>query len=68
MTRSYQDGLSIYLQSLEEVQRPEISWTVLLASGVLDQIGEFELKSQSKSPVSQAVASSGTTAWHPYRS
>ena len=37
-------------------------------SGKLDRFGEVELKSQSKSPVSQAVASSGTTAWHPYRS
>jgi len=35
---------------------------------LLDQMRRVELKSQSRNPVSQAVARSWTTAWHPYRS
>jgi hypothetical protein len=31
-------------------------------------ISRIRAKISSKSPVSQAVASSGTMAWHPYRS
>jgi hypothetical protein len=63
-----QDGPLAYLQSTEEVLRPEQSETGFPPSEVLELFGEIELKSQSKSPVSQAVASSWTTAWHPYHS
>ncbi len=36
--------------------------------GELARIKPIELKSHSKSPVSQGVARSGTAEWHPYRS
>jgi hypothetical protein len=36
--------------------------------GVVAQFEPIGLKSQSEGPVSQAVARSGTTEWHPYRS
>ena len=35
-------------------------------AGVVAQFERIELKSQSKSPVSQGVARSGKTQWHPY--
>ncbi len=35
-------------------------------AGVVAQFQRIELKSQSKSPVSQGVARSGKTQWHPY--
>ena len=35
-------------------------------TGAVDQFQRIELKSQSKSPVSQGVARSGKTQWHPY--
>ena len=69
MTRRDQDGKSLYLQSPEWVPRIERCAVTSFCLPVRWlNLREIELKSQSRSPVSQAVARSGTTEWHPYRS
>jgi hypothetical protein len=68
MIRLDQDGSALYLQSHESVQQTETCRSEFQPACALDRFEEIELKSQSRSPVSQAVASSWTTAWHPFRS